>query len=111
MPKHTRTRRVRAIPYHPLCYQVESWEKRELFHQVDLSENGGNGACSCWDYSRICQKNFNDSCGKWVEYGSIDNKNPLRTQCAHIKAARFKFTNDTLKAISEQLNHNPNATT
>jgi len=106
MPKSKMTRKVQAIPHHPLRYRVESWGSKSLPYEVDLSENGGNGACSCRDFEIRCWKNFKESGGKWVDYGHPEHPNPERTQCAHIKAARMKFTNDTLRAIAEEMNKN-----
>jgi hypothetical protein len=104
MPKLTRTRKVKPIKGEPLRYLVESWGRNGNCHMVDLTENGGNGACSCEDFSCRCFPNLKESNGVWTPYGNPERPSPKRTQCAHIAAARFKFLNDTLRGISEQLN-------
>lgn len=84
-------------------YRVESWERPDLHHVVDLSELGGNGECGCADFRARCFPNFRANDGKWVNYGHPGRPNPARTQCKHIFCARLKFTDDTLRAIAEQL--------
>lgn len=99
-----RTVRVQEIPGEALCYWVESWERPEYQHKVDLTENGGNGACDCKDFCTRCEPNFLKAEGKWTEYGYPGNPDPDRTMCKHIFVARKKFLNTTLRQIAEKLN-------
>lgn len=98
-----KTVKVQEIAGEPLCYWVESWEKPEFQHKVDLLENDGNGACDCRDYTIRCEPNYVKS-NKPIQYGYPGNPNPKRTQCRHIYVARIKFVNTTLRQIAQDQN-------
>ena len=104
MPAVQRTVKVQAEPGEPMRYRVESWERPDLYHVVDLSELGGNGECDCRDFVTTCHPNFRANGGRWVCYGYPGRPDPHRTQCRHIECTRRKFLNDTLRTIAAQLN-------
>lgn len=103
MPTPQKTVKVRAIPGEAMRYQVESWQRPDLFHVVDLSNHGGNGECDCRDFLTRCEPNLKSNGGRWVHYGFPGQPNPDRTQCRHIYCARIKFTDDTLRGIAAEL--------
>ncbi len=93
----------------PMTYKVESWERPGSHHTVDLSELGGNGACTCTDFNVRCLSNLKKADGKWTHYGVPGKPNPKRSMCKHIFCARIKFTDDTLRGIAAQINPQPTA--
>jgi len=99
-----KTINVRPIPNHPLWYEVESHSQKEN-HEVHLDANGGNGECSCEDFTFTCSENLKKNPLEWVEYGEPGNANPKRTMCKHIKAARRYLVDNTLRQAAYQLKH------
>lgn len=86
MPKAQGTIRVQPVAGEALRYLVESWSNPKLPYLVDLSENHGNGACTCKDFQTRRQV-------------AIREGHPLftrETSCRHLIAARKHFTIQTL---------------
>lgn len=102
MPTPQKTVKVRAVPGEAMRYQVESWQRPDLFHVVDLLENDGNGACCCRDFLTRCEPSFRANGGKIVEYGYPGTPDPARTRCRHIHVCVKKFANDLLRHMAAE---------
>lgn len=83
MPKE-----VSPVPGEALRYWVQSSES--LPHFVDLSENDGNGECSCPDFRFRCLPNYRDQT-RIIHHGY-----PNATRCKHIKTAMLYFADEVL---------------
>lgn len=93
MPKSDGTIRVEAIAGEALRYRIESWTTPKTPHLVDLSENQGNGSCSCRDF--ITRK------GPAIREGA--QLFTRDTSCRHLVAARKHFTIQTLGDIAAHI--------
>lgn len=72
-------------PYEPpFRYWVRSGSKRDVKHLVDLEEFGGNGQCSCEQFRFRLQPRLAEETAR----------------CKHILAARERFTDDCIDAMS-----------
>lgn len=85
--------KVTPIQGEALRYIVSSRSERGNHHMVDLSENKGNGECSCIDF--ITRRNVALKEGK--------PRFSAATMCYHIKAARKHFTDHTLTDMSAMI--------
>jgi hypothetical protein len=103
MGKLMRTVKVQEVPGEPMRFFVESWERPNLPHVVDLAAERGHGGCDCRDYCTTVTRNRKAMPGKWVFYGEPGSPNPLRTQCRHIAIAQRKHLMTTLPAIAREL--------
>jgi len=78
---------VEEIPGEPFRYYVQSESRPEIFHMVDLTENDGNGCCTCENFQMVAYPNWKRH-GKWIPYA------PGRqgcSECRHIRAALDHF--------------------
>lgn len=88
---------VSPIPGELMRYYVSSESNRHMPRVVDLAEYQGNGCCLCPDFITRREP-------------AIKKGAPLysrATLCKHLIAARTYFLNETLKAVSDQLNGTP----
>ena len=109
MPRSTGTIKVKARRGEAMRWDVESWEKPQQPHLVDLAANGGRGECSCTDWQTRCNPNFKRH-GKWIEYWGVKGKpNPERTMCKHVHVTRLHFLNTSLRDISAEVYPQPPA--
>jgi len=100
MGKLKKTIRVLEIEGEAMRYRVESWDRPQFPHMVDLVEEAGHGACDCKDFQTTIARNRKAQPGQWQFYGNADAINPLRTQCKHIAAAQRKFLMTVLPGIA-----------
>ena len=99
MPQSNGTIRVQPVAGEALRYFVESWSNPKLPYLVDLSENHGNGACTCKDFQTRRQV-------------AIREGHPLftrETSCRHLIAARKHFTIRTLTDCAALVKHQEQA--
>ena len=82
--------RVSDIHGEHLRYYVHSETHGDETHVVDLTENQGNGQCSCRDFETRCGPAYHRNGKNMVHYNRDDKGklNPDRTQCKHIHAVR-----------------------
>ena len=90
MPKSDGTIRVQEVAGEALRYLVESWSDPKRPYLVDLSENHGNGACTCKDFVTRRQVNIREGADLFTR----------DTSCRHLVAARKHFTIQTLTQVS-----------
>lgn len=64
-----------------MTFRVYSADGDGSYYLVDLSENGGRGACSCVDFCTRCQPRID------AGRAHRDHPNPDRTHCKHLHAA------------------------
>lgn len=86
-------RKVTEIPNEALRYYVESSSQPEFPYLVDLSENEGNGACTCADFQAR----------RWPAIRDGHDLFTRETSCVHIMAARRHWTIATLGEISRMV--------
>ena len=91
------TVRIKPKRGEPFCYQVESWSEKKSNHEVDLLAYNGSGECDCIDWSTTCHINWQTNGGKIVPYGTVKHKDPARTSCRHIEAARRYLLNSVIQ--------------
>lgn len=101
--KLMQTVKVWEIPGEPMRYFVESWERPNLPHTVDLAMEGGHACCDCRDYCTNVARNRKLYPGQWHDYGTPRDINPQRTQCRHICIAQKKWKMTALPAIAAKL--------
>lgn len=65
-----------------LLFRVASSRPGHPPFEVDLSENGGNGSCTCEDFRGRCGPHFHENGGNMVNYDP--RLNETRTRCKHI---------------------------
>lgn len=75
-----------------LRYHVKSRSRREVEHVVDLELYGGNGACSC--------ENFTYRCEPHLKKGAQPGDN---LRCRHILQARAKLVDDVIRQATESM--------
>jgi hypothetical protein len=102
MSSATRTVRVRPVPGELGRFLVESWEKPESPHQVDLLAHQGQGACSCTDWVTRCRPNQKAHPHAFIPYGTAKNPDPARQCCRHITVARTYFLREVLQGLAKQ---------
>lgn len=93
MPKDKKTVLVKPLQGQALTYEVESWTNPTKPHIVTLTENDGNGYCTCRDFITRRQP-------------AIDNGAKLFTRdtsCRHVIAARNHFLTHTLRDIAQRM--------
>jgi len=103
MGRLKQTVKVEEIPGEPMRFRVESWERPEYPHIVDLSEAGGHGVCSCRDFCTAVTANRKLHPGAWIDYGTPEDINPDRSQCRHLAAAQKKWKMTVLPGIARKL--------
>ena len=96
-PRHWSTLRVRRIEGEVLRFEVESASKPDQPHTVDLSENEGHGACSCWAWVRWCAPKIKAGRPLFAE----------ETSCAHLLAARAYFMRWAVAGVLRKTNQTP----
>jgi len=69
-----------VVAFDKLTYHVLSETVHQQHYLVDLSAHGGNGECSCTDFTTRRFPVFKKT-GKIVQYGK-----PEATRCKHINA-------------------------
>ena len=90
--------RVTQIPGERFRWYVHSETEGDAEHVVDLTENNGNGQCSCRDFETRCGPAFYRN-GKNIIPYERDEKGKLnkdRTICKHINAVRNHLFNSLL---------------
>lgn len=102
MSAATGTIRVRAVPGEMGRFLVESWEKPDQPHQVDLLAHGGQGACSCTDWTTRCRPNQKARPFAFTPYGTARSPDPARHACRHVTVARTYFMKEVLMGLAEQ---------
>jgi hypothetical protein len=103
MPTPRPTLKVREITGEPCRYTVESHERPQLPHMVDLMAEHGHGQCDCRDFCTVVTRNRKNAPGVWVFYGYPGHPDPLRSQCKHIMMAQRKFMMTSFPRMSEEL--------
>lgn len=95
MSKELKTVSVKHL--HDSMFQVESWREPNHPHNVCLTENNGNGFCTCKYFNITCMRNLKENGGRVVPYGT-----KKATLCRHLTAARFHWTNTVLREMASQ---------
>lgn len=103
MGKLKQTVKVTEIPGEIGRYHVESWERPNLPHTVDIFMEGGHGCCDCRDYCTNVARNRKEHPGEWHDYGTPKDINPLRTCCRHIHIARKRWMIQTLPDMAAKI--------
>jgi TnpA family transposase len=88
--------RVTEVPHEVLRYYVTSETDLHTSHMVDLRGFGGNGSCSCTDFTTRRIPRLKEI-GRIEEY----QRGFPSTRCKHIDAAVRHFANTTLIAIAQ----------
>lgn len=91
------TVRVDPIPGEVLRYHVQSWSNPNAPHMVDLSLYGGNGECSCRDFTTRRRPAILAGAVLFTR----------KTSCRHVIAARKYFTQETLGEMARRLHPSP----
>ena len=94
------TMKVRPLAGEMGRFHVESWEHPDRPHVVDLLAHGGQGECSCIDWSTRCRPNQKARPFAFIEYGSKRSPNPERHVCRHVTVARTYFMREVLRGLS-----------
>ena len=91
--------RAEPIRGEALRYTVHSETVGDETHVVDLTENDGNGACSCRDFETRRGPNYHRNGKVIVEYGRDDKGKVIKeaTRCKHLNAAFLQFATDVAK--------------
>jgi hypothetical protein len=84
------TEKIKVEHRGSLSFHVYSESKDEEFYVVDMELNGGNGVCTCKDFSARCQPQFREN-NVIREYG-----NAQRTRCKHINAVLLWIGNEAV---------------
>ena len=92
---------VDEIPGEAMRFRVESRGSPEFPHTVDLLAHGGLGECSCRDWEIVCFPNYRQG-GRRIGAGPRKSRDPQRTRCCHVEAARELFLNELLARMAEQ---------
>lgn len=103
MPPKLTSLKVSPIPNSPMHYYVQSESQPDSPHEVHLENYGGNGECSCIDWTMVCQKNIKENPGKFIDYRIAGALNPNRTRCRHCMVAIKCWADHVLKAVSMEL--------
>lgn len=78
-------------PYdHPLRFLVRSASRPRIVHIVDLAEHGGNGGCSCEQFTIRIRPHLDE--------GAAPTE---RHRCKHIRAAREYLADRAIRSIIE----------
>jgi hypothetical protein len=102
MSSATRTIKVRPVHGELGRFLVESWEHPDRPHQVDLLAHGGQGACSCTDWSTRCRGNQKLKPYAFIPYGTAKKPDPERHACRHVTVARTYFMKEVLQGLAKQ---------
>ena len=99
--------KVSEMPGERFRYTVHSESEDAADHVVDLSENKGNGACSCRDFEVRCGPNYFHNGGKPVHYRRDEKGkvNKDRTQCKHIREVRDYLLDSILPDMVKVVSH------
>jgi len=110
MSKDTKTIRVRPILGELGRFSVESWERPDQPHLVDLLAHGGQGSCSCTDWSTRCRPSQRLHPFAFIPYGTAKSPDPARHACRHVTVARTYFTKEILMGLARQHRHTEDGT-
>jgi hypothetical protein len=81
---------------------VESWERPDSPHQVDLLAHGGQSACSCTDWTTRCRPNQKAKPFAFIPYGTARSPDPDRHACRHVTVARTYFMKEVLMGLAKE---------
>jgi hypothetical protein len=98
----SKTLKVRSIEAEIGRFVVQSESSPTRPHVVDLLAHGGQGECSCVDFSTRCRPNQRAKPGAFIPYGSAGRPNPDRHCCKHIHVARTYFLREVLQGLARQ---------
>jgi hypothetical protein len=102
MSTATKTIKVRPLDTEIGVFQVQSSETPQKPHTVDLLAHGGQGSCTCQDWSARCRPNQKKAPMKFIPYGSAGRPNPERQECKHVFVARRYFLREVLQGLARQ---------
>jgi hypothetical protein len=102
MSSATGTIKVRPVHGEMGRFLVESWEHPDRPHQVDLLAHGGQGACSCTDWTTRCRGNQKAKPYAFIPYGTAKKPDPERQACRHVTVARTYFMKEVLQGLAKQ---------
>jgi len=102
MSQNVGTVQVRPVIGELGRFYVESWERPNQPHMVDLLAHQGQGCCSCTDWQTRCRPNQKENPMAFIPYGTAKAPNPERHACRHVTAARSLFLKEILIGLAKQ---------
>jgi hypothetical protein len=102
MSKANGTMKVQHVPGEMGVFRVESWDRPDTPHTVDLLDHQGQGSCTCTDWSTRCRPNQKKYPFAFVEYGPLKSPNPNRHACRHVTIARKYFLREILQGLARE---------